>query len=412
MKRFLYIALSAALIEGAVFGGIPSAARAETTQSGPGTGAGAVVGPGIGLDTSLGPGYVPYTPPKEIGPGIPDEEPEQPGSIAEIVTVPNDFLDKPIGNPVVRPVDRYTHQQMEADIQALKDRYGHRLQVNVIGWSRDGKAIYEIVVGSPDAPRHVLLQGAIHGREYMTPLLMMNQVELALANYDTGHYDHMALADMFQQTALHFVPMTNPDGVAVSQFGLDGIRSEDLRQEILASYARDVEAGKTSAPLEHYLPYWKSNGAGVDLNNNFPAHWDEMLLPTDAGSFANCKGVSPLSEPESQALAALSSQRSWSATISYHSMGNIIYWDTEGNQAAESSFALAQSVSQVTGYGINGSKGKGGYKDWMQLNGQTAPSITIEVGGVACPMPLDEYASVWNQNKSVWARVMAFVISR
>lgn len=400
MKRFLYITLSAALIGGGILGSIPLTAQAETTQ----------IGPGVGPNAPAGPSYTPYTPPKEIGPGIPDEEPEQPGSISDALTIPNNFLDKPIDNPIVQPVEKYTHQQMEADIQSLKNLYGARLQVNTIGWSRDGKAIYEIIVGNIDAPKHVLLQGAIHGREYMTPLLMMNQVEMALANYDTGCYENMALADMFRQTALHFVPMTNPDGVAVSQFGLEGIQSEALRQEILASYARDVAVGKTSAPLEHYLPYWKSNGAGVDLNNNFPAYWEEMILPTDAGSFANCKGISPLSEPETQALAALSTQRSWAATISYHSMGNIIYWDTEGNQAAQSSLALAQSVSQVTGYSIDNSKGKGGYKDWMQLNGQMAPSITIEVGSVSCPMPLSEYPSVWNQNKSVWARVMSFVI--
>lgn len=400
MKRFLYITLSAALIGGGILGSIPLTAQAETTQ----------VGPGVGPNAPAGPSYTPYTPPKEIGPGIPDEEPEQPGSISDILAVPNNFLDKPIDNPIVQPVEKYTHQQMAADIQSLKNRYGDRLQVNTIGWSRDGKAIYEIIVGNIDAPKHVLLQGAIHGREYMTPLLMMNQVEMALANYDTGCYDNMALADMFQQTALHFVPMTNPDGVAVSQFGLDGIQSEALRQEILASYASDVAVGKTTAPLEHYLPYWKSNGAGVDLNNNFPAYWEELILPTDAGSFANCKGISPLSEPETQALASLSTQRSWAAAISYHSMGNIIYWDTEGNQTAQASLALAQSVSQVTGYSIDNSKGKGGYKDWMQLNGQMVPSITIEVGSVSCPMPLSEYPSVWNQNKSVWARVMNFVI--
>lgn len=400
MKRFLYITLSAALIGGGILGSIPLTAQAETTQ----------VGPGVGPNAPAGPSYTPYTPPKEIGPGIPDEEPEQPGSISDILAVPNNFLDKPIDNPIVQPVEKYTHQQMAADIQSLKNRYGDRLQVNTIGWSRDGKAIYEIIVGNIDAPKHVLLQGAIHGREYMTPLLMMNQVEMALANYDTGCYDNMALADMFQQTALHFVPMTNPDGVAVSQFGLDGIQSEALRQEILASYASDVAVGKTTAPLEHYLPYWKSNGAGVDLNNNFPAYWEELTLPTDAGSFANCKGISPLSEPETQALASLSTQRSWAAAISYHSMGNIIYWDTEGNQTAQASLALARSVSQVTGYSIDNSKGKGGYKDWMQLNGQMVPSITIEVGSVSCPMPLSEYPSVWNQNKSVWARVMNFVI--
>lgn len=56
-------------------------------------------------------------------------------------------------------MEKYTHQQMEADIQSLKNLYGARLQVNTIGWSRDGKAIYEIIVGNIDAPKHVLLQG-------------------------------------------------------------------------------------------------------------------------------------------------------------------------------------------------------------------------------------------------------------
>ncbi len=404
MKHLLYISLTAAFIGTAAspLFQAPAAAWADSPE----------VGPGVGLESPAGPGYVPYTPPKEIGPGIHDEEVEEPGIVGDGEEVSNNFLDTPVANPIVRPADRYTHEQMVTDIQSLQSRYGSRLQVNVIGWSHDGRAIYEIVIGNPDAPKHVLLQGAIHGREYMTPLLMMSQIELALANYDTGLYNGMALSDMFQQTALHFVPMANPDGVSISQFGMAAVRSDFVRQEILASYARDVEAGKTTAALEEYLPYWKSNGMGVDLNHNFPAHWEEMLLPTVAGSYANYKGTSPLSEPESQALASLSSQRSWAATISYHSMGNIIYWDTEGNQASEGSLALAQHISRITGYGVNNSMGKGGYKDWMQVNGQSAPSITMEVGSVACPMPLSEFEAVWKQNKGVWAAAMDFVIRR
>ena len=208
------------------------------------------VGPGVGLETSAGPGSVPYTPPKEIGPGIHEEETEEPGIIGDVTGVPNDFLDIVLTDPIVRPVDRYTHEQMVTDIQSLQNRYGDKIQVNVIGWSHDGRAIYEIIIGSMEAPKHVLLQGAIHGREYMTPLLMMSQVELALASYDMGHYNNMALSDMFQQTALHFVPMTNPDGVAISQYGMAAFRSDFVRQEFLDSYARDVEAGKTTAPLD------------------------------------------------------------------------------------------------------------------------------------------------------------------
>ncbi len=402
MKKFLCITLSAALIGSmtAAFHNDSLVVWADEPYE---------YGPGIGAGPVKGPSYV-YTPKKEIGPGIGTETPGG-TTLLPVILVRNDFLDKPIENPIVKITDKYSHEQMEADISALKGRYSDKMQVNVIGRSRDGRAIYEIVIGNPDAASHVLFQGAIHGREYMTPLLMMNQLELALANYDTGHYDDRALSDMFAQVALHYVPMTNPDGVAISQYGLSAVGSDALRQEILACYNRDVEAGKTVLSLEEYLPYWKSNGAGVDLNHNFPARWEEIQIPTTAGSYANYKGPAPLSEPESQALAALTGQRNWAATVSYHSMGNIIYWDTEPNQSADSSLALAESISKVTGYPLDGSRGKGGYKDWVQMSGQTAPSVTIETGSVACPMPVSEYESVWNQNKSVWARVMCFVLT-
>ncbi len=398
MKKFLCITLSAALI-----GSMAITINHNTLltwadepyETGPGVNGPAgsapsgprVTGPGMGMDTPGGTTLLPVT------------------------LVRHDFLNNAIDNPIVKVADRYSHQQMEADIHALKERYPDKVQVNVIGQSRDGKALYEVVIGNPDAPSHVLFQGAIHGREYMTPLLMMNQMELALANYDTGHYDNLALSDMFSQVALHFVPMINPDGVSISQFGLSGITSDDLKQEILSCYSRDVEVGKTTLSLEEYLPYWKSNGAGVDLNHNFPAYWEAISNPTTSGSYANYKGVSPLSEPESQALANLTNQRTWAATVSYHSMGNIIYWDTDNNQSSASSLALAESISKVTGYRLDNSKGKGGYKDWIQTNGQQAPSITIEVGSVVCPMPVSEYEYVWTQNKSVWARVMTFVLN-
>lgn len=410
MKKTFYAALGVAFLGAAVTSVDTTAliSWADEPSQVPST---EEIGPGVGPFSSSGNVGTSPVSKREIGPGV-GEETAGGTTLLPVVLVPNDFLNNPIANPIVKVTDRYTHEQMEADIFALKERYGDKLSVNVIGQSLDNRAIYEIVIGSPEAPNHILFQGAIHGREYMTPLLMMSQMELALANYDTGHYNHMALSDMFGQAALHFVPMVNPDGVAVSQSGLSAIRSDSLRQEIIASYHRDVEAGKTDFSLEQYLPYWKSNARGVDLNHNFPAWWEMIQNPTTAGSYANYKGTAPLSEPESQALAALSGQHSWAATVSYHSMGNIIYWDTDGNQASDSSYALAQAVSQDTGYRLDPSKGKGGFKDFLQTNGQTAPSVTVETGSLACPMPVSEFESVWNQNKSVWAKVMNYVLHR
>ena len=81
----------------------------------------------------------------------------------------NDFLDQEVPNPIVKPADKYSYEQMEADIQSLKNTYGDKITVNVIGTSLDGRNIYDIILGNPEAKSQILMQGAIHAREYMTP---------------------------------------------------------------------------------------------------------------------------------------------------------------------------------------------------------------------------------------------------
>lgn len=353
-------------------------------------------GPGVGLDGSS----YSYTPPAEIGPGV------------SVTVGANDFLHLEVQNPIVHPVEKYSYDQMAADIVSLQNAYGDKVHVNVIGTSLDGRNIYDIIVGNPSASQQILIQGGIHAREYMTPLLMMSQVEFALSNYDTGHYNRRALSDMFQQTAIHFVPMSNPDGVSLSQFGLEAIRSEALRQGILASYQIDTEKQRTSASFDTYLTKWKGNAGGIDLNHNFDADWNGLMGNATFPSYAGYKGPSPLSEPESRALAELSGQHSWAATISYHSQGEIIYWDCSTSKQKTASESLAKALSSMTGYRLDGSDGKGGYKDWMQSKADSTASVTLEVGKTACPVPFGEYQTVWQQNKGVWVQAMDYVIKR
>ena len=45
----------------------------------------------------------------------------------------NDFLDQEVSDPIVKPADKYSYDQMEADIQSLKNRYGDKITVNIIG---------------------------------------------------------------------------------------------------------------------------------------------------------------------------------------------------------------------------------------------------------------------------------------
>ena len=93
-------------------------------------------------------------------------------------------------------------------------------------------------------------------------------------------------------------------------------------------------------------------------------------------------------------------------------MGNLVYWDFAGNKVAEQSKELAELVTGISGYRTNRSSGKGGFKDYVQIKDSPIPSLTIEVGSVACPLPLSEFDKVWKQNKAVWVQAMKFVATK
>lgn len=311
---------------------------------------------------------------------------------------------------VVPVVEKYSYDQMVQDLNTLQGRYGAHLQVHAIGTSLDGRTLYEAVLGNPDAPKHILIHGGIHAREYMTPLLVMKQLEYGAEFYDTGTFRGEPYSGILNSVAVHFVPMVNPDGIALSQFGLDAIRSEELRQQIQQAYQEDLAQGRTRESFDRYLTHWKTNGRGVDLNQNFPANWD-LVTASPVPSYGTYKGTSPLSEPESRALADLVNSRTWSATVSYHSMGNVIYWDYPGNQVQQASGELATVVAGLTGYQTLPSSGHGGFKDWTQIKENPVPGITVEVGSVSCPLPLSQYQEIWNSNWQVWILVAKYAMT-
>ena len=353
----------------------------------------------------------------QIGPGMGDtvNQNEKPShSQGQAQGEIQEFTSMAVENPVVKTVEKYSFEQMEADIQTLQQRYGtSHMQVTAIGTSADGRKIYDIIVGNPNAGKHILIQGAIHAREYANPLLMMKQIEDALAFYDTGSYHGRKLSDLLNQVAVHFVPMANPDGVALSQFGLDAISSLSLKQTIQSAYASDQAAGRTTQEFDRYLERWKANARGVDLNHNFDALWTNTSSNWMLPSYSGYKGLTPVSEPESQALVNLmNSNYPWAAVLNYHSMGKVIYWDIEGNKERERSRQLAQLMSEATGgYQMLYSGGGGGFKDWAQLREKPVPSITVETGKVDCPMPMSEFDSIWAENRAGWALTAEFVLT-
>ena len=118
----------------------------------------------------------------------------------------------------------------------------------VIGHSVRGRAIAARVLGPDTAPRKLLLVGCIHGNEC---------AGLAILSA-------LARTPVPRGVQLWLVPEMNPDGTAA-----------DTRQ----------------------------NAHGVDLNRNFPDHWERITDPTYNS------GPRPASEPETRAAMALIRRR-------------------------------------------------------------------------------------------------------
>lgn len=298
--------------------------------------------------------------------------------------------------------DMYTYEEMVEDIQLLQARYPDRLRVNAIGTSVDNRVLYELVMGSANASEHILIQAGIHGREYTNPLLVMEQLEYCLKYYDSGTYGGISYRELFSNAAIHIIPMVNPDGIAISQFGESGLRSSELVQTVRTCYQYDLLTKRTKSSYKKYLKEWKANAHGIDLNRNFPAGFGSdaiAVLP----SYSEYAGPSPLSEPESSALASVTQKYNPSLIISYHSTGEIAYYDVAGSNYRQLHKDFSKYMLSLVPYKKMPASDimTGSYLDYIYSTGTPVCSVTFETGNVPCPLPATQYPKIWLQHSIV-----------
>lgn len=365
------------------------------------------------------------------------EETGQEGYLNADYCIPVNYRYAPDTLSIVDVTDSlYTYDKMKTDIETLCTTYGECLSCEVPGSSVDGRDIYEVRLGAADAEHHIFVQAAIHGREYMTAQLVMRMLEYYAANYDSGSYNGKSYRELLQNVAIHVIPMSNPDGVTISQLGAEAMYHEEIGKLVHDCYLRDradlvhekdangdwnwadyytwkgfdrEAEGKTEIiSFEEYQKLWKSNANGVDLNQNFNAGWDDIDLRKKP-SFGSYKGAFAVSEPETQILVEEAQKREYDYYISYHSRGQLIYYDVNGNEeeTSEKSYTLASDLQKVLKYEpVNTRKAYnvnlGGFSDWVQLDLQGA-SVTIENGRHPCPLNIEEFEAMWQRNREAWA---------
>ena len=294
----------------------------------------------------------------------------------------------------------YTYGEFQRDMAALQNNAGTALRVDEIGQTVDGNKLYDFRVGNPAAERHLLVFGGIHAREYITAQLVMRQLVQLLSDQSTnGSYENIAVRELLSNTEIHFIPMANPDGIGISQLGLEGLRTEAVRETV-----RQIAAKDGKALTESYLRQWKSNANGVDLNRNFDARWESYNDHLGHASADHYKGTAPECELESKALADLTRQFQFDATLSYHTQGEVIYWNFgQEGELKNMSLLLANRVSELTGYRLDGNfqaLDTAGYKDWA-ISKLGIPSLTIEAGHGGNPVDPAQMDAIWRENRDV-----------
>jgi g-D-glutamyl-meso-diaminopimelate peptidase len=229
-----------------------------------------------------------------------------------------------------------------------------------IGYTERGKLIpyFKIGNGKPC----ILAQYAIHAREYITAYLALKQIEKFLLDGASG--------------TAYFIPIVNPDGVNISTHG---------------------------------SPLYKANGRGVDLNVNFDALWGKGVKNAKKKGEENYIGEKPFSEPETIALRDFTLKIMPTATVSYHSKGEEIYYQFHQKKTDEiKGGILARAVRSVTGYNIKNTPFScGGYKDWC-ISKLKIPALTIEVGEdkLSHPIGKDCLDKIYEKNERVVSEVM------
>lgn len=296
-------------------------------------------------------------------------------------------------NCIVYPEGEYGYRHLNRDMERLVHTYP-QIQSGTIGESVLGKPIPYVKIG--EGSRNIHVNASIHANEWLTtPCILRFVEEYAAALMAGKRWNGYNPRHWFAQCTLWVVPMVNPDGVELVQ---EGVQPSNPFYSLLTEW----NGGRID------YRHWKANMNGVDLGDQFPAHWEEEVQrrgkkrpgPRDYA------GTAPLSEPEAAALAAFTVKTSPDAAISLHSQGQEIYWNYRNYEPKESR-EWSRRLGQASGYRpvkLEGSDA--GYKDWF-IQEFRRPGFTVEIGLGKNPLPLEDFENVALETGLVVAELLS-----
>lgn len=289
----------------------------------------------------------------------------------------------------------YSYKELKTDLKQLQKKYKDHCKVNVIGKTADKRNLYEVVIGNPNAKKHLLVIGNLHAREHMTTQLCMKQIEYYMSNYNKK-INGKKVSNTLNKVAVHYVPSCNPDGTAISQKGFNSIRNKGLRKGL-------KRMGGSSSR-------WKANARGVDLNRN----WNIAFKKSGKKGASGYRGSKAASEKEVKALVKwinrIEKTGKAVGVVSYHSTGSILYGRCASRatkKVRNTTTRMYKLAKSLTGYHLMPTESiavaRGCSREYF-LYKRNIPCITIEVGVGTAPLSGGEFKSIWNKNKNLVIR--------
>ena len=314
----------------------------------------------------------------------------------------------------------YSYNQLINDINLLVNKYSDKVTKEFIGNSVLGREINALILGNKNGTNKLLVFSGHHAREQHMASLILKQIELYCENWERS-VNGEKISDIFNNSAIFFIPSINPDGLELCRIGIDSIPSSDIERinkvksslefkmqnnikkgadvsqdwDLYGSIIWNGDKGK----IPNYsfrnedMYIWKSNANGVDLHYNcWEIGVNEDILKSYANSqqwptsFAseNYIGATGMGEPENIALKSfIDKYNLWRYSISYHGRGPTVFWNYKqvGNQV-QRNHRITDELSDIANTIYSETNNlQIGYVGYMYLKGDTLTyACTRETG--------------------------------
>ena len=280
--------------------------------------------------------------------------------------------------------NNYNYTCLESDLKILSSL--PEVKIFSIGKSVWNKNIYCIKFGN--GQKNVLFNGVHHGLEWITSPILVKFCEDVLTASD--RLLGFNIKSLLNSVTFHLIPMVNPDGVDIAQNGIE--KSNPLYDQFCFWNKGDDFRSK-----------WQANANGVDLNHNYDACFAlSKRINETAGiigpNYTRYTGEFAESEPESLALCEYVRKIRFDLTLSFHSQGEVIYYDYNGH-IPPNGYDIGKILCKESGYIFDKASGItscGGFKDWF-IKMFNKPGYTIEVGKGKNPLPFSQFEDIYSK---------------